>query len=122
MIVQTKRTIRSPLQKHKVRYQHHDKRSHCSADRFLDMDDGDEVHQINVDNKSAEQRIAQRHDIVRQWAGEQVEQYDEYQIEEGSNQRKTQEVTHHYTHQHNPHIAYSSLCWSDHALSACHTK
>ena len=76
MIVQTKRTIRSPLQKHKVRYQHHDKRSHCSADRFLDMDDGDEVHQINVDNKSAEQRIAQRHDIVRQWAGEQVEQYE----------------------------------------------
>ena len=89
MIVQTKRTKRSPLQKHKVRYQHHDKRSDRSTDRFLNMDDGDEVHQINVDNKSAEQRVAQRDDIVRQGAGEQVEHQDKEQIEEGSNQRKS---------------------------------
>lgn len=65
MIVRTKSTKRSPLQKHKVRYQHHDKSSDRSTDRFFNMDDGDEVHQVDIDDESAEQRIAQRDQIVR---------------------------------------------------------
>lgn len=40
----------SERQVHKVGYQHHNKRRYSSAYILFDMDDGDEVHQVDVDH------------------------------------------------------------------------